>query len=79
MFTTFLAIVEFHDSNVASEMDNFSQPFQENARIILQSGSRAFPFTSFFKASFRNYLNISPYLQLNVVSLKRLIKYRLKV
>jgi len=49
MVTTFLAIVEFNDSMVASEMDNFSQLFQENARIILQSRSRAFPFTSFFQ------------------------------
>jgi len=49
--STFLAIVEFHDSNVASEMDNFSQPLQENARIILQSRSRAFPFTSFSRHS----------------------------
>jgi hypothetical protein len=47
MISNFLAIVEFHDSNVAFEMDNFSQPFQENARIILQSRSRAFPLTSF--------------------------------
>jgi hypothetical protein len=29
MVSTFIAIVEFHDSNVASEVDNFSQTFQK--------------------------------------------------
>lgn len=47
MVIILLAIVEVRDSNVASEVDNFTQSFQENARVIVQSRSRAFPFTSF--------------------------------